>query len=156
MVKCSRSIQLDATPEEVWGVIGRYMLANEYSPLVVSVEALTTGEDGIGSKRRNFFENGTSITEEVIEWVPNASQRIVCSEFGPLPLRSLVAQIDIIPDDSNRATLKWSLDFKVKYGPLGWLMGQLLMKGAFGKVVSGNLDAVADCIARSRAGKERS
>ncbi|MEO1421473.1 MAG: SRPBCC family protein, partial [Pseudomonadota bacterium] len=115
------------------------------------VEALTTGEDGVGSRRRNFFENGTSITEEVIEWNPNASQRIVGSEFGPIPLRSLVAQIDIIPENTEKTTLQWSLEFKVKYGPVGWLMGQLLMKRAFGTVVAGNLDAVADRIARNRS-----
>lgn len=151
MVKCARSIELDATPEDVWAVIGRYMHADEYSPLVVSVEALTTGEDGVGAKRRNFFENGTSITEEVIEWTPSRGQRIICSEFGPIPLLRLVAQIDIIPGHSNKTVLNWSLDFTVKYGPVGWLIGQVLMKRAFGNVVAGNLEAVADCIARNRA-----
>ncbi|GAA6209468.1 hypothetical protein NBRC116601_27610 [Cognatishimia sp. WU-CL00825] len=150
MLNCSRSIELDATPEEVWAVIGRYMQAEQYCPLVVSVEALTTGEDGVGSKRRNFFENGTSITEKVIEWTPNRGQLIECSEFGSIPFRRLIAQIDIVPSHGKRTTLKWALDFQVKFGPLGWLLGQLVMKRAFGKIVMGNLDAIAERIAENR------
>lgn len=151
MQNCSRSIEIEGTPTDVWAVLSRYMYADEYCPLVVSVEALTTGEDGVGSKRRNFFENGTSITEKVVEWEPNRGQLIECSEFGPIPLRALIAKIDIIAGDANRTTLRWQLDFKPKFGALGWLMGQLLMKRAFGKVVDGNLNAIAECVAENRA-----
>ncbi len=70
MIHFERSLEIDATPDAVWAVLGRFMHIDEFAPLIASVDALTTGEDGLGSKRRNNFANGTSLVEEVTAWKP--------------------------------------------------------------------------------------
>ncbi len=65
MIHHARTLEISDTPEAIWDVISRYMHIDEFAPFVKSVDALTTGEDAVGSKRRNNFTNGTSMVEEV-------------------------------------------------------------------------------------------
>ena len=40
--------------------------------------------------------------------------------------------------------MTWTFDYRVKYGPLGWLMGQTLVKMMMGKIIDANLKGLAD------------
>ena len=64
MIHYEKIQDIDATSEAIWSVLGRFMHIDEFAPLIKSVDALTDGEDGIGSKRRNNFDDGTSVVEE--------------------------------------------------------------------------------------------
>lgn len=144
MMQSTRSIKINATPEEVWAVLGRYMHIYEFAPLVVATDALTEGEDGVGSKRRNKFENGTSLVEEVTRWEPNQRQTIVASELDAFPLREAIADITIVDLKDGRSSVTWILNYSVKYGPFGWLLGNTLMKLGLGKVLDGNLRGLSE------------
>ncbi len=144
MIHLERTLDMNATPEDIWAVIGLYMKTEDYSPYIVSVDALTDGEDGMGSIRRNNFENGTSLVEEVIQWTPNRGYRVRASEFGSNPMRELTAELAIKPASNGKSKVVWSLDYGMKYGPLGWLMGQTMIKRFMRKVVDANLKALAD------------
>ncbi len=49
-----RTIDIKATPDAVWKVLGRFMYIDEFAPLIKSVDALTDGEDRVGS---NYDKN---------------------------------------------------------------------------------------------------
>jgi ligand-binding SRPBCC domain-containing protein len=53
MIHHERSLTIDAAPDAVWAVLSRYMHIDEFAPQITSVDALTDGEAGVGSKRRN-------------------------------------------------------------------------------------------------------
>ena len=53
-----RTLKIDATPDAVWAVFSSFMHIDEFAPEIESVDALTDGEDGIGSRRRNHFHHG--------------------------------------------------------------------------------------------------
>jgi hypothetical protein len=38
----------------------------------------------------------------------------------------------------------WDMDYRVKFGPFGWLLGQTMMKMMMGKILDGNLKGLAD------------
>ena len=61
MIHNERTLELKATPEQVWAVLGRYMHIHEFSPGVKSVDALTDDNGGMGSTRRCHFNDGTSV-----------------------------------------------------------------------------------------------
>jgi len=143
MIHHARTSEIDATPEAVWAVIGRYMHIDEFAPFVTSVDALTGGEDGIGSKRRNHFDNGSSMVEEVIEWEPNRGYRVRSSEMEPMPLHEAFAELSVVPLSSDGSKVTWSMDYRVKYGPFGWLLGQTMMRLMMGKVLDANLKGLA-------------
>ena len=144
MIHHERTLDVESTPETVWAVIGRFMHIDEFAPMVKSVDALTDGEDGVGSKRRCNFDNGTSIVEEVIDWKPNSSYRVRLSDMEPMPLHEALAELSVAPLNNGRSKVTWSMDYRVKYGPFGWLLGQTMMRRMMGKVLDDNLKGLAD------------
>ena len=103
MIHYERILDIDATPDALWAVIGRFMHIDEFAPLVKSVDALTDGEDGIGSKRRCNFDDGTSVVEEVTQWEANRRYRVRLSEMTAMPLNEAHAELSVEPLDSGRA-----------------------------------------------------
>jgi len=145
MIHFERTLEIDANPDDVWGVLSRFMHIDEFAPLIKSVDALTDGEDGVGSKRRNHFDDGTSLVEEVTEWEANRRyHRVRLSEMSAMPLHEAYADVSVEPMDNGRSKVKWAMDYRVKFGPFGWLLGQTMMKMMMGKVLDGNLKGLAD------------
>ena len=150
MINFQRTNTIEASPQKVWAVLGRYMHIDEFAPLITSVDALTDGEAGVGSKRRNHFENGTSVVEEVTEWNDNQSYRVELSEMAAMPLHEANSTISVEPLSNGKATVQWTMSYRVKYGPLGWLLGQTFMKMMMGKILDGNLKGLAEKVASNQ------
>ena len=143
MIHHERSLTINAAPDAVWTVLGRYMHIDEFSPQVTSVDALTDGEVGLGSKRRNHFANGTSVIEEVTSWKPGTGYTVRLSDMAAMPLHEASSEISITPT-GGKSKVTWTFDYRVKYGPLGWLMGQTMMKMMMGKIIGANLQGLAE------------
>ena len=144
MIRYERTLDFDATPEAVWAVFGRFMHIDEFAPLVKSVDALTDGEDRIGSKRRCYFDDGTSVVEEVTEWNAKRGYRVRLLELTAMPLHEAYAELSVGPLENNRSRMRWTMDYQVKFGPFGWLLGQTIMKIMLGKIFDGNLKGLAN------------
>ena len=145
MIHLNRTLKIDATPDAVWAVLGDFMHIDEFAPLIKSVDALTDGENGIGSKRRNHFENGTSLVEEVTEWkAANRSFRIRLLDMEAMPLVEAYSDMSVESVDGGRSQVNWSMDYRVKYGPFGWLLGQTMMRMMMSKIIDENLKGLAD------------
>ncbi|SDX10002.1 Polyketide cyclase / dehydrase and lipid transport [Ruegeria halocynthiae] len=142
MLHQERHLELEARPEDIWAILSRFMHIDDFAPQVVSVDALTVGTDGIGSKRRCHFANGTSLVEEVTDWQVNRGYTVRLSHMA-MPLHEAQAAIAITPLSTSRSRVTWSMDFGMKYGPIGWLMGQTLLKVMIGRVLADNLSALA-------------
>ncbi len=144
MIHFERTLKIDATPNAVWAVLGRFMHIDEFAPLITSVDSLTEGEDRIGSKRRNHFDNGTSVVEEVTAWDEGRSYRVRLSEMDAMPLHEAYSEMSIESIDNGGSLVTWDMDYRVKFGPLGWLLGQTMMKLMMGKILDGNLKGLAE------------
>jgi ligand-binding SRPBCC domain-containing protein len=143
MIHFERNLTINATPDAVWAVLARFMHIDEIAPEIVSVYALTSGETGLGSKRRNHFKNGTSLIEEVISWRPLEGYTVRLSDMAAMPLHQARSDIRIAAKGQG-SMVTWTFDYRVKYGPLGWLLGQSLMKMMMGKIIDANLKGLAD------------
>ena len=144
MIRAQTDLVINATPEAIWAEISRYMHIDEFCEGIERVDAITTGEDGLGSKRRNHFagDNG-SMVEEVIEWNPNKGYKLRLSEMTKFPAREATAFITLNPV-GGKTRVTWGMDFRMKMGPLGWLMGQTMLKMMMRKVIDGNLQGLAN------------
>jgi len=147
----SRDHIIDADSAEVWAVLGRFMHINEFAPEIASVEALTTGADKVGSRRRCVFKNGGDIVEEVTDWQEGRGYRVRLSETDPMPLKEGFADIRLEPASAGKTRVTWGMDFNLKYGPIGWLMGQLMMKPMMGKILNANLKGLEQRVAAAKA-----
>ena len=152
MIRYERTLHIDDTPDLVWAVLGRFMHIDEFAPRVRSVDALTDGEDGIGSKRRCTFDDGSSVVEEVTEWEANRGYSVRLSEMTVMPLHEAHADLSVEPLENGRTSVKWGMDYRVKFGPFGWLLGQTMMKLMMGKVLDGNLQGLAQRVRSNRTG----
>ncbi|MGH1415126.1 MAG: SRPBCC family protein [Pelagimonas sp.] len=143
MIHHERSLTIDAAPDAVWAVLSRYMQIDAFAPQITSVDALTEGEIGIGSKRRNHFANGTSLVEEVVAWKPGTGYTVGLSDMAAMPLNHASSEIRITPT-GGRSKVTWTFDYRVKYGALGWVLGQTIMKIMMGKVIDANLKGLSE------------
>jgi len=128
------------------------MHIDEFAPLVTAVDALTSGQDGVGSKRRCHFEDGTSVVEEVTTWESEKGYGVRLSEMAAMPLHEAHAELSIEPVSATIARVTWGMDYRVKYGLLGWLLGQTMMMMMMGKVLGGNLKGLAQKVESNRDG----
>ncbi len=150
MIHYERTIDIDATPDAIWAVIGRFMHIDEFAPLIKSVDALTDGEDGVGSKRRCNFDDGTSVVEEVTKWEVCRKYRVRLSEMTAMPLHEMYAELSLEPLEGEQVRVTWGMDYRVKFGPFGWLLGQTMMKLMMGKILDGNLKGLANNVRSNR------
>ncbi|MDJ0824668.1 MAG: SRPBCC family protein [Rhodobacter sp.] len=143
MIRFERSLTIDAAPEVLWAILSRYMHIDEFAPEITSVDALTDGEVGLGSKRRNHFQNGTSLVEEVIEWTPGSGCTVQLSDMAAMPLHEASSEIQVTPT-GGRSKVTWTFDYRFRFGPLGWLMGQTMMRMMMGKIIDANLQGLSE------------
>lgn len=150
MIHFERDTTIAAAPDAVWAVLGDFMRIDVFAPEIVSVDALTEGENGLGSKRRNNFKNGSSMVEEVTEWEPGRRYRVRLSEMSSMPLHEAYSAVSVEPAADGHSLVTWDMDYRVEYGPVGWLLGQTAMKLMMGKIIDGNLSGLADRLRRNR------
>ncbi len=151
MIHFERTLEIDAMPDDVWAILGNFRQVDEFAPEIVSVDALTDGADGVGSKRRNHFKNGTSLVEEIIEWEPAKRRfRLQMLDMDSMPLHEGCSAMSVEPRANGGSKVVWNMDFRVKYGPLGWILGQTMMKMMMGKIIDGNLQGLANKVGSNR------
>jgi hypothetical protein len=131
VIKTERSIDIEAPADRVWAVLGRFMHIDDFHPRVSRVDVLSDATAGVGACRRCHFRDGTSVVEKVIDWQDGRSYRAELSEFS-LPLRKAIATLSVEPVDAERSRARMSLDYEVKFGPIGWLMGRTMLSRVMG------------------------
>lgn len=144
MIRTQRSHVIDASTDAIWAELSRYMHIDEICEGITHVDALSVGDNGVGSKRRNHFAGGNgSMVEEVTEWTVNRGYKLRMREMTSFPAKEATAFITLEPVGS-KTRVTWGMDYRMKFGPLGWLMGQTMLKRMMGKVIDSNLQGLAN------------
>ena len=117
-----------ASVDRVWEVISNYGDVHLYHPKVKSAPILSQNAKGLGAKRRCEFYDKSSIVEEVTNWDEGRSISVVLTEMSSMPLKKADATIKVEPVDSKTSLVSIDMNFAVKWGPIGWMMGKLMMK----------------------------
>ena len=143
MIHVEKALEVNTTVERVWSVLGRFMHIDEFHPRIAKVDALSAQHTGVGARRKCTFKDGTSAVEEVVGWREGESYTFELSGFT-LPLTKAVATLGVTSLGADRARLRMSMDYQVKYGPFGWLLGQTMMRMMMGKVFMVVLNGLRD------------
>ncbi len=133
MITIERTVDIEASAEQAWAVLGRFMHIDEFHPRVSKVDVLSESTSGVGASRRCHFKDGSSVVEKVIDWQEGRGYSVELSGFS-MPLNKAIATFAIAPLGPKRCQLKMGMDFEVKYGPIGWLMGQTMMRKMMGSL----------------------
>lgn len=113
--------------EKIWAILKDFKSIERTSHAVESSPILAGPASGLGTKRRCHFYDKKSVVEEIIEYKEGSSFKIELSEFS-MPLKSAIAEFTVKKVNANDCDISMSMDFVVKAGPIGWLLGATLMK----------------------------
>lgn len=105
--KVTQSVVLNATPEEVWAVIGRFGDLAWY-PRAKSVEG--PAEVAKGAQRVVVWANGETTTEELTKWSPETrsySYRSTADNIAALPVTNY-SGILAVKDQGGKARVEWT------------------------------------------------
>jgi len=124
-IELTKRIKLPA--DKIWGVLKDFDSIERTSHAVEKSPLLAGNDSGVGAKRKCYFYDGKSVVEEIIEFHEGESFKIVLSEFS-MPLKSIEAQMIVKKVDNNICDISMSMDFVVKGGFFGQILGFLILQ----------------------------
>lgn len=144
MAKVIVSKRVNAPLQDVWnswddfGGIYKFNQSVTHSRLLNNDSVATR----VGTRRQCDLSDGKNwVQEEIIDLQPNRSMKIDVYD-GTLPLKSMVATVEVERISSERTRVRFTADFEPKFGLLGKLMVPL-MKRQFRSMLQSLLDGNA-------------
>ena len=140
MIHKSTTRIIRAPPSDVMELLADVTTVDKWNTHVKSVDLASPDHKrtGVGAARVCNFHDGTSIKETVTE-VDDKHIAMAVSDFA-MPLKEISIDFAVRPAPAlsgstdkmapaNRTTeLTFSMHYIVKYGPIGWVLGQTVLK----------------------------
>ena len=139
----SSSRIVHAPKSAVWAVLDDFGAVSAYNPSVASSRIVNDVETGTGARRECVFEDGSRIEETIVDYCPEDGYTVEFTDVGSYPLVENVVTIAVTALDDRHTEVTFTAEFTPKYGPLGWLMGRVLMESAFEKRFDEVLEGLA-------------
>ena len=133
MSTLSRTLIVQTSKAQTWNVLKdfggvyRWHLKVETSPL------LSKNNEGLGAKRVCNFYDGSSVAEEIIEYQDGESFKVELSDFS-MPLSRANATIQLKELGPQKTEVTITMDYDMKYGPIGWAMNKVMLQPMMGKM----------------------
>ncbi len=136
---------LEVPAPAAWEVIDAFGSVYKVNPVVEKTRLVGDKATGEGAQRVCDFYNGQSVKETIVHYDAGRSYTIVLSEFS-LPFKSVRTRIEVTPLPGDRSQVVFYLEFAPKFGPVGWLMAQLMFKPFLRKALMGFAKGIEDHI----------
>ena len=120
-------IRINAPVEKVWEVLDDFGGVDKFSIGVQQSSLIGDKASGLGAVRSCVFYDQTSLREEIIEYDKNKSLKLVLTHFT-IPMKSMFAGFRAEQLSETTCEVTMYMDFVVKYGPLGALLGAVVMR----------------------------
>ena len=124
-VTIAREMDHDAT--DVWNLLDEFGAIARYNPGVESAEIVSPKATGMGAQRICHFYDGTSLKETIVRYQQGKGYSFDLSDYA-LPLKQATSHFDLTRIRDGRSRVTVTLEFIPKFGPLGWVMGKLMMR----------------------------
>lgn len=139
-LQVQRTRLVHAAIAPTWAAVSKMDAVADWHPNVARASVLTHNA-GVDASRRVEFHNGTSVVETVTQ---EQERQFVTMDLLEAPLlKKAVVTIRTEQKSAEETEVTFSVDYDVKYGPIGWLMGTLMMKKAFRKIFGVSLGGLA-------------
>lgn len=141
MSKLARTTIVNASKSATWKVIKDFGGVHRWHLKVKTSPVLSTHNEGLGAKRVCNFYDGTSVCEEIVQYTDGASLTVELTEFA-MPLKYATATLSVRELGPERTEVTLELDYQVKYGPVGWVMNNVMIQPMMGKTFAQVLDGL--------------
>ncbi len=127
MTQLSRQIKINAPKEKTWEILADWGAVSNWAPTITESHTTTEAKRGVGSIRScDHIQMGT-IEEEIVRWEEGSSLSYDVIKGLPMPMKSLNNTWSMSAEgDGSVVTL--TMDFQMKFGPLGALMAALAVR----------------------------
>ncbi|MFT7625751.1 MAG: hypothetical protein ACI9WU_004942 [Myxococcota bacterium] len=118
------------SPSQVWAVLADFGGVHRFSA-GVERSPINAGkpDTGVGAERNCQLYDGNHIQERITEFLPE--QRLALEVFDTsMPIKTAGAAFDLASSASGGTAVTMTMDYVVKFGPLGVVMDALMMKRA--------------------------
>lgn len=144
MGRLSRSVRIDSPPARVWRIIEKHLEHPEVPPLEPGSvpiqesrgEALSEQRSGVGTKTRWLYAyKGKPFAwdDVVTEWEPE--KRVAWKAISGWEMQDSFT----LQPENDGTLLVYDMDYRLPYGPLGWLYGKLILEPRMARHLSGVL-----------------
>ncbi len=102
---------VQASPEKVWEVIGKFDAIHRWAPGIKEAKAEGTG---IGALRTLTFNGGGSITERLVSRAESPLAYTYAIERGDLPVNNHISTLMVVDHGDGSCTVSWVCTFETK------------------------------------------
>ena len=130
-----QSIEINALPEKIWGIISDQSLASEWLPSVKKLESFDVSKanvNGVGTERIVVYGSGDKIKETVV--YAERNKILAYQASFPSMVKDHLSIIEITGNDFNMSTLH----FYAYFTPIHW-SGYLMKFGVYGNIIKSSL-----------------
>jgi hypothetical protein len=111
----------------IWQALADFHTIDRFHPMVDRVDALGQTTAGPGAARRCHFSNGQYAEEHLSAWNEGEWLEIDITRSS-MPLKHAVIHISVCDQGAGASRVEVAMDFTPSLGPLGWVMGVIMMK----------------------------
>ena len=142
MKAVSYQIHVDAPTEKVWNILADFGGVYRYSPGVRSSHSTSQVNGGVGATRHCDLLPAGSVEERIVEWTEGQSYTLEIYEGkGTPPFKHAVATLKLKPEAGGTRVFA-SLDYSLKYGPVGAVMDKVMVQRFLDKGFQGLLSGL--------------
>ena len=136
MATIQHEISAKCSPARVWAVLSDLEAVQRYNPGVERAAIHGDQAAGVGAMRVCELRPKGRVLERVTHWEEERALGLEITE-SDWPIHFMRWVTRLAPDGSG-TRITQRLEYRVKFGPLGWLLDNLVMKHK----LKSNLDAV--------------
>jgi len=132
MSQLTRQVKINAPKEKTWEVLADWGAVSKWAPTITESHITTDAKRGVGAIRSCDHTQMGNIEEEVVAWEEGTSLSYDVIKGLPMPMKSL-NNIWSVSGEGADSIVTLTMDFGMKFGPLGALMAALAVRRMMNK-----------------------
>lgn len=134
MTQFSDEVRINAPKARVWEVLANIGSVQRYHPGVAKSWYTTEQREGVGACRHcDLLPMGT-VEERIVEWNEGESYTIEIYEGSKTPPFNKAFAYISLRVDGDATVVRMTMEYTMKFGPIGALMDALIVRKQFEKV----------------------
>ena len=138
MPQLTRQVKINAPKEKTWEILADWGAVSNWAPTITESHTTTDAKRGVGAIRRCDHTQMGNIEEEVVAWEEGTSLSYDVIKGLTMPMKSL-NNIWSVSGEGADSLVTLTMNFEMKFGPLGALMAALAVRRAMLKEMGINL-----------------
>jgi hypothetical protein len=141
-------LHANCPPRNVWALLSDLTAVERYNPTVRVAAVEGAQRSGVGAMRACELRPKGRVVERVIHWEDGRAVGLEVAESDwPIHFMRWITRLE---GDGQTTRITQDLEYRVKLGPLGWLLDRLVMK----RKLTHTLDAVfAELVKQAEASR---